>query len=232
MATGHLKYNEKPEAELLQVMGQHDTPTIKARPVTVNTSCDVPYLGGMSVSGKTVYIDREFYEDLKSGRLDIRGMTPRQILQAIIEHEHTEKSIMDGDNPVDTYPAAHEYATTAEHDFVRKLGVNPEYYEKCLDPFIDECLRKPPQNPPRDLWCGPILDDPNAEDKRILRQLRAKGVEDANKKAKEDVRYGMGAERCEDCAMFQKPNSILSQCDVVSGLVRYNRHCDEWIKRK
>lgn len=231
MAFGNLRYETKPEKEWLQVIGENDTAKLKARPIGLNTSCDWPYVGGTSVSGRTAYIDQQFYREVMDGRVAVKGMTPRQIVQAIIEHEHTEKAIMDGDNPVDTYPAAHEYATTAEHHFVKQLGVDPQYYEDCLKPAIERCLRRAPENLPRDVWCGPLLDEPTEEDKRILRQLRAKGVIDASKLSKESVRYGMGAHRCEDCTMMQRPAKALSQCDLVSGLVRNNRNCDRYVAR-
>lgn len=231
MSTGHLKYETKPEAETLAIIGERDTAERKAKPVKVDSFCDVPYAGGMSIDGKTVYIDRHFYREIMDGRIEVRGMTSDQIVQAIIEHEHTEKAILDGDNPCDTYPAAHEYATTSEHDFVSKLGVDPERYEASLEQAIRRCLRRVPAQPPIDLWCGPILDDPTAEDKRILSDLRRRGVRDAFKLSKEEVRYSIGAERCEDCKMMQRPDRTLSECDLVSGLVRNNRRCDRFEAR-
>ena len=99
-------------------------------------------------------------------------------------------------------------------------------------PAIDRCLNRKAVNPPQDAWCGPILDDMNAQDARIIDNLKAKGVEDAFKLSKIDVHYGYGEKRCTDCAMFQKKGAELSKCDLVSGLVRDNRYCEKWTKRK
>jgi hypothetical protein len=228
MSTGHRRYEEKTTSQLYALLG--NTGVLKAQPVKLDCSHDVPDAGGISVDRKTVYIDRRFAAAIKSGAVRVRGMTPGQIIQAITEHEHTEKVVMDGDNPVDTYPPAHEYATAAEHDFVRKLGVDPARYEADILDALKSAERRDPENPPHDLWCGPYLDDPDANDKRVLAIFRRKGVGDAFKRSKKDVGYGVGANECRRCRHFEG-NGDLAPCEIVSGLVRRDRQCEEYAEK-
>ena len=229
MSTGHRRNARKTDAELYQMLGEGDTSALYAKKVALDTAHDIPYAGGMSVDGKIVYIDHRLYRDVIDGRLAVRGMSPRQIIQAWIEHEHTEKAVDDGDNPVDAYLGAHGFGTAKEHAFVRLLRVDPKRYEGAIAPALDRCARRDPDNPPRDLWCGPYLDQPTARDQEILRIFRAKGVADAFKASKLAVEYGIGAEKCRDCRHFA--GRRLGECEKVCGLVRWNRRCD-WYSRK
>jgi len=225
MSTGHLHGDEKKsDAELYQMLGEADTAKLYATRVKLDTSHDIPYAGGVSVDGKTVYIDQMLCRELRLS--PIRGMTSRQVFQAFIEHEHTEWAIDAGDNPVDTYPAAHAFATAKEERFVKQLGVNPERYEAAIRPALERCVKRDPENPPRDLWCGPYLDDPTPRDRELLRIFRAKGVLDAFKASKITAGYGIGERECKDCRYFG--GGELASCEKVCGLVRANRHCKWW----
>jgi hypothetical protein len=232
MSSGHLKYETKPLAETLQVIGEGDTGVLRARKVHVETNYDWPYVGGTSVSGRTVFLDRRFVADLKSGKIKVPGLTADQVMQCLIEHEQTEKCIEDGDNPIDNYPAAHEYATTQEHELVKKFGGNPDSYEAALRKPITNCLNRTAYNPPKDAWCGPIIDEPDDRDKEILKQLRRCAVTDSFKRSKVDVHYGVGQQVCKECKMFEEPGKKLSTCAAVSGLVRDNRYCVLWEQKK
>jgi len=234
MATGHrTKAGVKSAAEMYQVLGERDTSKLYSRPVKIDGSYDIAYVGGNSVDGKTVYIDREFYEGIKCGSIAVRGIDPRDLIQAIVEHEHTEHAIDVGDNPVDTYGAAHEYATAKEHKFITQLGVDPRRYEKELDKPLRDCAKRfiacgNRVRVPHDLWAGPYLDEPDEDAKKILRIMRAKGVKDASKVSKFEVHYGMGPEQCADCSMFNAGTGPIRECDLVSGMVRNNRWCERW----
>ena len=239
MSVGHLRYETKPRAELFEMLGRGDTPALLAQPVKVDHSRDVPDTGGIGVDRKTVYIDEGFYNEVMQGLVRVRGMSARQLITCIVEHEHTEKSVMDGDNPVNTYPPAHEYATGQEHEVVKEItGRDPQAYEDEIKEGITRCLRRfiargrAAANPPKDLWCGPYLDDPDADDEKVLAILRAKGVEDAHKVSKETVGYGIGPEACRDCAMFAEGSGPLRKCEIVSGLVRDKLWCGRWSAKK
>jgi hypothetical protein len=231
MSTGHLYGEEKKsDAELYQMLGEADTASLYARKIKLDASHDVPYAGGVSVDGETVYVDRMLYREVKYGKASVRGITGPQLIQAFIEHEHTEWAIDCGDNPVDTYPAAHAFATAKEERFVKQLGVNPERYEEAIRPALERCVKRDPVNPPRDLWCGPYLDDPTPRDKELLRILRGKSVWDAFKASKIDADYGIGARECKDCRYFG--GGKLAPCERVCGLVRANRQCKWWETKK
>lgn len=240
MSTGHLKFEEKPKAEMYEVLGERDTAKLYARKVLLDTSCDWAYAGGNSVDGRTVYVDRTLHQDVMAGRVAVQGMTAQQIIQAWIEHEHSEWAIDAGDNPVDAYLAAHGHAQAKEHDLIRQLGVNADRYEDAIRPALKACIKRfirlgTKANPPRDVWCGPVLDSPDDDDKEIIRILRAKGVPDAFKKSKLEVRYGVGQSPCSACTMFgdgDMKSGIIRQCEAVCGIVRANRHCDLWKERK
>lgn len=236
MSVGHLRHEAKDIGELYLILGEADTSALYARPVKLDTSHDVPYAGGVSVDGRTVYIDRQLYCDLRLGKVGVRGMTWRQIVQCWLEHEHTEKSVDDGDNPVDVYPAAHGLATAKENEAAEAiLGKGKaDRYEDALEPALRACAARDPVNPPKDLWCGPYLDSPDARDKELLRIFRAKGVADAFKLSKGDptVMYRTAGRKCEDCSMYERPGKDISPCELVCGLVRRNRQCERFVERK
>jgi hypothetical protein len=227
MAVGHqhAEGQKKTLAELYQMLGEGDTARLYARPVTLDTSHDIAYAGGNSVDGKTVYIDRRLYADIQSGKIAVRGMTAKQIVRCIVEHEHTEWAIMAGDNPVDTYLPSHLFAECKEDE---EAGSSRERYEAALKGPVAACARRDPENPPRDLWCGPYRDSEDARDKELLRLMRAKGVVDAFKRSKFDVHYGIRANKCGQCEHYGEPGKVLSPCSEVGGLVRADRVCDLW----
>lgn len=244
MSVGHIKkFSDKSDKELYAMLGLGDTPKLYAKKFTYNFLCDCPYGGGNSILGDVAYIDRTLYRELTSGRVSVKGMTYKQIIAAWGEHEHTEWAIEMGDNPCDSYQPSHEFATRKEDRYVEKLPVSSDRYEEEVKPALVRCrdrfirLGRKAQ-PPKDLWCGPVLDHPDAYDRKIIQILRACGVQDAFKTSKPDVHYGIGENECIDCAMFQRhkrgplPGQVLRPCMLVSGLVRDSRHCDRWAPRK
>jgi hypothetical protein len=235
MSVGHLRGEVKTTGELYLVLGEADTAALYAKPVVVDTAHDIPYAGGVSVDSKTVYIDRRLYRDVMDGKVKVRGMTGRQIINCWIEHEHTEKATADGDNPVDVYTAAHGLATAKEYEAAEAvLGKGKaDRYETAIEPALKACEARDPVKVPKDLWCGPYLDEPTARDKELLRIFRAKGVTDAFKLSKGDpsVMYRMAARKCEDCRMYERPGKELSTCELVCGLVRNNRQCERYVER-
>jgi hypothetical protein len=239
MSIGHLRYHRKSREEVYRFLGMGDTPKILARKLKpVNHFHTIPYGGGISVDGSQVYIDQDLYREVMSGIIRVRGMSPSQLIGRWIEHEHVEKTIADGDNPIDTYPPAHEIATDKEEEGVEDIGRAPDVYESEIKPALQRCLKRALNligskrfNPPIELWCGPYLDDPTADDRRLLAAFRAHGVIDAFKASKEAAGYGIGAEECRDCAHLEGQCGAvkaLHLCSEVAGLVRVDRHCRWW----
>jgi hypothetical protein len=229
--------------ELYSILGENDTPRLFDEPYTVNTDHDISFGAGNSTDRRTKYIDHLLYEEIMDGEFNATGLDPQQLIGRFLDHEHCEKCIVDGDNPVDTYEPGHKRALRKEHEGVlailgkddgkRKIA----HYETVIWPGLVRCYNRPVKNPPLDLWCGPILGDPTEErDQEIIAQLRKLGVKDAGKRSKYEVHYGFGKKPCIDCRHYDneplaKPQRDLAPCMVTSGLVRMDRHCDFWMKK-
>ncbi len=245
MSIGHNADNEELEesslTELFESLGGEDTPELFDRPYTVNTDYDIPFAAGNSMDRKTIYIDRGLFAEVMRGTFGKSGLTPQQIIDCWVEHEHTEKCIVDGNNPVDTYPPAHQRALAMEHVGVLAiLGKNDakgkvDNYEDTVWPGIQRAY-KIPERVPADLWCSPLVNDPQDQDEAILKRMVELGVLDARKRDKQTARYGIARHRCDKCrhwspeVMVQEAGT-LAACRVVSGLVRNDRGCDFWMDR-
>jgi hypothetical protein len=206
-----------------------------ARHHTVIDTKQIPDTAGYSVMGENFYRDRVLVEAVHGGHITVPNMTKEQILDAILLHERVEKSILDADNPIDDYLGAHEFATMAEHEYVRSLNAKPYQYEAALKSVIKFNETKHLTDVPLDLCCAPYLDEPDAEDKRALKEMLALGVEDAGKQSKEKVDYGKakkGGDQCLRCASWMSGEQVeLSPCRRVDGAVRWDRWCKLWSKR-
>jgi hypothetical protein len=210
-------------------MAQPSFQQMWARPFKVVTSKQIPDSGGYSVFGNVYYIDSDLAAAIQSGKLVIQGMTAQQVMIALLTHERIEKCLLDADNDISTYPPAHEFATTGEHEYVRSIGAAPYRYEKGLAPMIAYNEKKPLRDVPRDLQCAPLLDDPDANDHRALRDLRRMGIPDSFKVAKKSVHYSRSKRddtACIRCTHWLGgPQQDLSLCGVVSGLIRNSFWC-------
>lgn len=224
---------------LYSVLGERDTPSLFDRPYAVDFEHDIPSAGANSVDRKTKYIDRTLYAEVMDGEFKATGLEPQQLIERWLDHEHCELCIIDGDNPVDTYAPGHKRALKLEHIGVlailgRKDGLAKiRNYESVIWPGLVRCYHRPIKKPPKDLWCGPYLDDPTPRDYEILDALSKFGVYDAAKHSKYDVHYGFGHDNCDKCSgwnpdFMAQEQKQLAACHRVNGLVRYDRHCDLW----
>ena len=234
--TPHKRHNLKHPAELKKIMAEGDTSALAKRWQDIDADHDVPDLLGYNVGGTTVFIDRDFIKALLDpayathlgiGPIDT-GMSPEDTLDCLLTHEHTEKQILDGDNAIDDYEPAHEFATCAEHEEVRKRGGSPLKYERALAPAIKFCEAKHPTQVAKDFDCTPMLDQPDADDLRVLEILRGLGVQDAFKEAKDtaDYRKATDGNHCIVCKGWELDRNLdLSTCRKIEGLVRDDRTC-------
>ena len=230
-------------SELYRMLGEGDTPELFQQPFELITKFSVPAGGGNSLDRKRIYIDNILYQEIMDNAYAKTGLNPAQLLARIVDHEHTEICISQGDNPVDTYLPAHRRALRREHEGVLAvLGLDDaeakiKNYEKVIWPGLVKCYQRAPKNPPKDLWCGVYRDDADDSDESLLEQMARRGVVDARKKSKYDVRYGIGGDHCRDCSMWQ-PKVIsdmggnLAACSAVGGLVRHDRQCELWAPAK
>lgn len=223
--------------EMLLALGERTTAEAYARPYAVNTEHGISFGAGNSLDRKTVYVDHDLYEEVMDGEYAKTGLAPQQIIDCWTDHEHSEICTIDGDNPVDLYYGAHRYALCREHLRVTAiLGKERRLekirnYEMVIWPGLQRCYKRPVKNPPKDLWCGPILDEPDERGEEIIAALIKAGVVDAGKRSKYDTHYGISGRPCRSCTMWS-PDKLsldggnLAVCSAVSGLVRQNRHCD------
>jgi hypothetical protein len=243
LSTGHRHAQAKSETELNRMLGTRDTPDLLAQQYKLDTAHDIPYAGGVSIDGRTVYIDRRLHAEVMSGRVAVRGLTPKQLIDAWIEHEHTEWAVDVGDNEVDSYGAAHAFGSAKEDRRYRTLGRDPDRVNEAVGPALERCAGRDPVDPPRDLWCGPYLDtvftDDGADGRRardILRMFRARNVADAFKLSKIAVHYGMGSQQCRNCTHFGTGTALhkalgggdRAPCEIVCGAMRADRDCDRF----
>lgn len=226
----HRRPNEAHPLELKKLLEEPTAAAMLAKPPRMVVTFDVPDTGGYPVIGDWRYIDSDFVRAAKSGEVRVPGMTGQQILQAVLHHEFVEKVLLDSDNDVDSYQAAHEMATLFEHQFVRSLGVTPKDYERGIAPMIAIVEKKKVVRPPLDLDCEPYVDHPDAQDKITLADFVRLGVSDASKVPKESLNYskGTGNDQCVGCKNWMLKNAQLSPCAVVSGAVRYDRWCESF----
>ncbi len=224
--------------ELKRLLSSGDAPALMKRFQHFDMDHDIPDTAGYDVQGTTRFGDRDFVRALYDskhaeqiiGQPIDTGLTPEQTLECVLWHEAVEKVLLDAANPINEYQAAHEFATAAEHERVRRFGGTPVRYERGLERIIKFCARKPVQVPPKNLCCAPYLDDPDTNDLRVLQEFRRLGVIDASKLSKRSVEYGKSSndDRCRACAHWQDHNDPLSTCAVTEGLVRTDRWCSKF----
>lgn len=245
MSVGHAHRRPNPLShtrELQHLLKTGGAPALMKRWNKLNLDYDIPYTAGYNVAGTTRFADRDFVRSLYEpeyaekilGAVIDTGLSPEDTLECCLWHEAVEKVILDADNPINSYEEAHEFATAAEHERVRQKGGTPLKYERGLERIIKFNLSKPLESVPQDYACAPMLDDPDASDKRLIRELRRLKVLDAFKLSKKSVDYGKstGPTHCSICAHWEGTgNGALAECGLVDGLVRDTNGCNEFEPR-
>lgn len=229
-------------AELYAVLGERDTPRLYQQAWRLDATYDVPCGGGNSLDRKTKYLDRVLYQQAMDGEFQKTGLSPQQLVDCWLDHEHTEICIADGDNSVENYLPSHRRALRKEHERVLTILGHDHAEEKIRNyeaitwPALLRCYHQSIDRPPKDLWCAPFLDEPTERDKEILEIFRRAGVTDAFKRPKYAVHYGFGPLNCDRCRNWNPDFLVqeehqLAGCRRVTGLVRADRHCDLWMSQ-
>ena len=241
MSIGHRleddELSDVPFEDLRIALGERTTAKLLDKSYKVDTEHDIPFGAGNSVDRKTIYIDRELYTEAMDNAFAKTGLEPEQVIERWLDHEHTEKCIIDGDNPIDAYFGGHRYALAEEHHGVLViLGMDNRLakirtYEAVVWPALVRCYKRTPKKVPLDLWCSPLLDDPEPRDEEIIKILKRLGVKDAAKRSKYSTHYGLSGRPCRECTMweaekFSQEGGDLAPCTINAGLVRENRSCD------
>ena len=228
MASGHREHGMGMGSHILEKL-------LKDREVThnlfqeheINKEYDLPYLGGYSVDGKTVYLDRHLPDRIG---FEVDGkkydFNPVPYIRA---HETFEKAVMDALGW--SYPAAHEAATGYERRHVLASGLPWQGYQNSLKPFIKADEHEALTKVPADLDMKPYLTHP-VDESLIARMEKAMvGGKGPDKHSKQDVNYSEGkpTSHCGpvtkwpkgDCKHFEAPSS----CQLVRGHIKATGWC-------
>ena len=133
---------------------------------TLNRDYDIPYLGGYSEDGKTIYLDRHLPDEI-SFEVDGRKHTFRPD-HYLCQHEKFEKAVMDTLGW--SYTAAHEAATGYERRSVLASGIPWDGYQKSLKPYIKADERESLKKVPKNLDLRPYYTPPIDED--MIRRIK------------------------------------------------------------
>ena len=208
-------------------------------PRTENGSYDLPYLGGYSSDGKTIYFDRHLPKtvvlELDGRRTEI---DPRRFLR---RHEEFEKAVMTACGY--TYNHAHECATGYERRGVLQQ-IGPGWwkpYNDCMEQYVRADEKETLERVPRNLDLAPYLAPP-VNEALLARLQRAMGEPAGEiKHTKAEASYHsdgkpqrhcgpvrLAAWRGGDCKHYRRPNS----CDLVLGYISPRAGCDFYEPRK
>jgi hypothetical protein len=164
VSVGHPRGTEKvSRQEAERIFAEPRVRTRLAQKPKIDRSYDLPYLGGYSRDGRTVYIDRHFPASVKIGGKDVNAVP------FIVLHEHGEKTLLDVLGL--SYQRAHVTVTAGlEHPAVEAAGYKPEQYEAALKPFIKADAKEKLTRLPPDLDMKPYIE---SRDTTILNHFKA-----------------------------------------------------------
>lgn len=119
--------------------------------VTLDTEHDIPYIGGSSTDGKTIYRDR----------LTPSGYTTKKFKwvdtdRYLMIHEHVEKIFLDTGW---SYLLAHQLSTQVEYAALKSDGYDVDEYDHTLDKWYKAAMkRKHYDNVPENLEQRPYIE--------------------------------------------------------------------------
>lgn len=135
----------------------------------INKEYDIPYVGGYSTDGATIYFDRHLPDKIKIQRdRTVKEIDP---IPFLIRHESFEKTLIDQLHF--NYQHAHKLATAYERRGVMEM-LGPGWwdsYQRAFKPFIKADAHEQLKKVPKDLDLTPYQDE---HDNRLLDHLRSK----------------------------------------------------------
>ncbi len=132
--------------------------------VKVDHNHQIPYLAGYSISGKTIYFDKNFWPKRfckYQGRV-------YDTTDFILLHEVGEKYILDRFHF--TYQVAHHIITHIELKAVDDCKFNSRVYTKFLHPFIEQSYNQKFTNVPKDYDMTPLICE---KEHKLIKQIMA-----------------------------------------------------------
>src|SRR5436190_9428879 len=130
------------------------------RRVRVDRSYDIPYIGGYSLDGRTVFIDRHLPRTFRWLMKTVR------IEPFLLTHEIVEKSLLDELRL--HYIHAHQIALRAERDAVKAAGVPWSAYQRFIKKFERAIEQETIMKVPSSLDLTPYRDE---KDFALLKRL-------------------------------------------------------------
>lgn len=204
------------------------------RPRTINQENDMPYCGGYSTDGNTIYLDRHLPEELE---LELDGQTklvhPAEFLAEYLGHEPVEWSVMDGLGW--EYGPAHSGPATGSErrKVLRYLG--PGWWrpwQTTIERYVKADEHEKLVKMPKDYDLRPLLYPP-VNKALVAAVRRAMGVS-GGKQEKSEVNYSEGhpSSHCGPvdkwpkgaCVHYHEPNS----CRLVRGFIQQRGWCKLW----
>lgn len=137
------------------------------RKVKINHQYDIPYIAGYSKSGKTIYVDR---------RLPLYLTTKKnqkiKIEQYLVLHEIIEKSLIKELGHI-YYEYAHEIATIAELEAVKRNKINVKEYNEFMAKYAKKIEHEQVRKSPKDLDLKPYLDEKDYQHVSALKKAKS-----------------------------------------------------------
>lgn len=183
MSSGHTETRQKVKVSDAFLMKVAEHPSLQAavkEAKRIDNTHDVPYLGGISKDGKTVYIDRRLprYQDFAGKRMDVwkhialHEAVEHALMTGLVPDDHRlttdPKKAAEGPRKKLDYQKAHHIATRIEEAGVRHDGFSVAKYRARLRPWIRTADAESVKNPPPDLYEKPYTDE---HDKTELKKL-------------------------------------------------------------
>lgn len=184
MSTGHDPDNSVADSDTIdRIMSNEAVEKCLSKYAKINKDYDLPYLGGYSEDGETIYIDRHLPDELE---FEFDGTTYTfDPVQFIRIHEETEKAVIDGLEA--EYLFAHRIANGVEKRAVIAAGLPWQQYSDCLEPYIKADEHEKLEEIPPDLDWTPYYAKP--VDKALIDRMRGAEGEAKRQKADNDVEY-------------------------------------------
>lgn len=199
----------------------------------ISRDYDMPYVGGYSTDGKTIYLDRHLPEEVE---LELDGqkklVRPDMFLAEFRGHEPVEWSVMDGLGW--TYGHAHNGPATGSERRKVLIYLGPGWWgpwQRCMEHYIKVDAHEKIVKMPKDYDLRPILFPP-VNHALLAAVKKAMGVSDEGKCNKKDVNYseGMASSHCGpvkawprgECRFYEEPNS----CEKVKGNIDPRYWCE------
>lgn len=160
MSVGH-RHNHPIDAsrerELQALLGDPDFAKALSGYSDEDDQHDIPYGGGSSTNGHTVYWDRRLAPYIEAGKFKVNGVPidPRRVGRV---HEAIEGALILHRGR--DYPTSHDMATIGERHAAAHAGIEWNPYQDAWREFLAGPEHENPENPPDDLLLEPYRGTP------------------------------------------------------------------------